>query len=58
MLNIRTHVVMDEASSLNTLDGTEVPNTIHLQGEVRRKTLTILLDSDSTHSFLDLETDK
>lgn len=49
---------MDEAIYLNTLSGTEVPNTIILRGEAKRNIITILLDSRSTHSFLDLETAK
>nr|XP_016449252.1 PREDICTED: uncharacterized protein LOC107774272 [Nicotiana tabacum] len=48
--------IMDEAISLNALSGTEVPNTIKLGGEAKRNKITILLDSGSTHSFLDLET--
>ncbi|PHT53776.1 hypothetical protein CQW23_08238 [Capsicum baccatum] len=48
-------VVMDEAISLNTLSGTEVPNTIKLR---KKNLLTILMDSGSTHSFLDIETAK
>lgn len=49
---------MDEAICLNALSGTEVPNTIILRGEAKRNKITILLDSGSTHSFLDLETAK
>lgn len=48
--------IMDEAISLNALSGTEVPNTIKLRGEAKNNKITILLDSGSTHSFLDLET--
>lgn len=48
--------MVDEAVSLNTLPGTEVPNTITLNGTAKKKILTILLDSGSTHSFLDIET--
>lgn len=50
--------IMYEAISLNTLSGTEVPNTIRLRGESKKNKITILLDSRSTHSFLDLETAK
>ncbi|XP_075088178.1 uncharacterized protein LOC142170225 [Nicotiana tabacum] len=48
--------IMDEAITLNALSGTEVPNAIKLRGEAKRNKITILLDSRSTHSFLDLET--
>nr|XP_009796424.1 PREDICTED: uncharacterized protein LOC104243009 [Nicotiana sylvestris]XP_016468831.1 PREDICTED: uncharacterized protein LOC107791307 [Nicotiana tabacum] len=34
---------------------TTVPNTIKLRGEAKKNSLTILLDSGSTHSFLDME---
>lgn len=49
---------MDEAIILNSLSGTEVPNTIKLKGESKKNQITILLDSESTHSFLELETTK
>lgn len=48
--------MVEEAISLNALSGTEVPNTITLNGTSKKKLLTILLDSGSTHSFLDMET--
>ncbi|OIT03430.1 hypothetical protein A4A49_57614, partial [Nicotiana attenuata] len=48
--------LVEEAVSLNALSGTEVPNTITLNGTAKKKILTILLDSGSTHSFLDIET--
>lgn len=48
--------VIEEIVSLNALLGTEVPNTITLNGTSKKKMLTILLDSRSTHSFLDFET--
>ncbi|XP_019225505.1 PREDICTED: uncharacterized protein LOC109207079 [Nicotiana attenuata] len=50
--------VVDEAISLNALSGTEVPNTIKLRGESKKNSMSILLDSGSTHSFLDMETAK
>ncbi|XP_019252808.1 PREDICTED: uncharacterized protein LOC109231614 [Nicotiana attenuata] len=50
--------IVDEAISLNALSGTEVPNTIKLRGESKKNSLTILLDSGSTHSFLDMEAAK
>lgn len=52
------YVIIEEAISLNALSGTEVPNTISLKGESKRHQVTILLDSGSTHSFLDLDTAK
>ncbi|KAF3624466.1 hypothetical protein FXO38_30251 [Capsicum annuum] len=36
----------------------EVPNTIRLQGEAKKNKVTILLNSGSTHSFLDMDTAK
>lgn len=48
--------MVEEVVSLNALSGTEVPNTITLNGTSKKKLLTILLDSGSTHSFLDMET--
>lgn len=50
--------IMDEEISLNSLSGTEVPNTITLKEESKKNTITILLNSGSTYSFLDLETSK
>lgn len=50
--------VMNEAVSLHGLPGTEFPNAIRLKGQARKKKLTILLDSTSTHIFLDIETAK
>lgn len=49
---------MDEAISLHALSGTEVPNNIRLKGQAGKKESTILLDSGSIHSFLDIETAK
>lgn len=49
---------MHEAISLNALSGVEMPITIRLRGEAKKNSLTILVDSGSTHSFLDLETAK
>ncbi|XP_070022199.1 uncharacterized protein [Nicotiana sylvestris] len=50
--------IVDKAISLNALSGTEVPNTIKLRGEAKKNSLIILLDSGSTHSFLDMEAAK
>lgn len=50
--------VVDEAVSLNALSGAEVPNTIRLRRESKKNSMSILLDSGSTHSFLDIETAK
>lgn len=47
--------VIDEAISLNDLSGTKVPNTITLRANVKKKVLSVLLDSGSTHNFLDIE---
>lgn len=38
------------------MSGTEVPNTIKLGGESKKNNMSILLDSGSTHGFLDIET--
>lgn len=51
-----TEEEIQEAISLNALSGTEVPNTTRLQGDAQENKVTILLDSGSTHSFLDIET--
>ncbi|PHT85499.1 hypothetical protein T459_07605 [Capsicum annuum] len=50
--------VLQEATNLNFLSVTEVPNTIRLQGEAKKNKVTILLNSGSTHSFLDMDTAK
>lgn len=55
ILEIQEGEVMDGAISLNALSETEVPNTIKLKGESKKNQMTILLDSGSTHNFLDLE---
>lgn len=49
---------MDETISLNALSKVEKPNTIKLKGNLNKNSLSILADSGSTHSFLDLETTK
>lgn len=46
-----------EAINLNALSSTELVNTIRPKGYAKMK-LSILLDSGSTHSFVDLETAK
>lgn len=55
ILELQEEQVLDEAISLNALSGTVVPNTIKLGGESKKNKITVLLDSSSTHNFLDLE---
>ncbi|XP_059315449.1 uncharacterized protein LOC132066077 [Lycium ferocissimum] len=55
MENYLNEEVIEEAISLNALSGCEVLNTIRLNGTAKKQVLTILLDSGSTHSFLDME---
>lgn len=57
-LQLQEGEIMDEAISLHALSGVEMPNTIRLRGEAKKNSLTIQVDSGSTHSFLDLETAK
>lgn len=40
--------------SINALYGSNSINTIRLQGVLRGKKISILVDSGSTHSFIDL----
>lgn len=58
ILDLQEEEVVDEVIILNSLLGTEVPNTIKLRGESKNNNTSILLDSSSTHSFLDIETVK
>lgn len=39
--------------SLNALSGSQSPNTISLQGTIKKQSVNILIDSGSTHSFID-----
>lgn len=50
--------IVEEVTSLHALSGTEIPNTITLRGEYKKNDLTILLDSGSTHRFLDMKTSR
>lgn len=40
---------------IHALNGEDHPQTIKLQGTVKKNKITILVDSGSTHNFLDLE---
>ncbi|XP_060178154.1 uncharacterized protein LOC132608099 [Lycium barbarum] len=57
-MEIPEEEIIEGTISLNALSGTEVPNTISLRGEAKKNKLTLLVDSGSTHSFLDMETAK
>lgn len=39
--------------SLNALYGNKSPNSIRFQGTIKNKKVSILIDSGSTHSFID-----
>lgn len=41
--------------SMNAMCDKQACNTIKIKGQVGRKPLTILVDSGSTHNFLDFE---
>ncbi len=41
--------------SVHALSGERPQNTIKIQGESKGKTLTILVDTGSTHSFMDIQ---
>ncbi|GJS90674.1 reverse transcriptase [Tanacetum coccineum] len=54
------HSTVDEQPliSLNALSGVNTYRTMRVRGCVGRNTLHVLMDSDSTHNFLDLQTAK
>jgi len=39
--------------SLHAMDGSSSPKTLRLLGQVKRKLVSILLDTGSTHNFID-----
>nr|CAD1843447.1 unnamed protein product [Ananas comosus var. bracteatus] len=56
---IPEEVVVEEVGlSFNALNGENQEQTIKIQGEVGKKTLRILVDTGSTHSFLDFQVAK
>lgn len=48
----------EEAVCLNAMTGTPEPNTFKLRGLIKKRVVIILVDSGSTHSFLDSQTAK
>ncbi|KAL5713693.1 hypothetical protein ACHQM5_015746 [Ranunculus cassubicifolius] len=46
------------AISLNALSGSSSYQTLRLEGTVRNQAITMLIDSDNTHNFLDINTTK
>ena len=44
--------------SIHALVGTEGPHTMRLRGKIKNQTVVILVDSRSTHNFLDQNTAK
>lgn len=46
-------MILDESISLHALSGTIASTTIKLKGWYRKQGLIILVDSGSTHSFID-----
>lgn len=55
---MQPEVVFDVAISLNALSGNVSFQTLKLQGTIKKISITMLVESGSTHNFLNLATAK